>query len=61
MVLDANMYFRGTNVNLCVGERSTPIGENPKMDWGSTNVLINNFFFLSLWVWFLQFLVGVPS
>jgi len=42
------MQFRGTNVNLCVGTPSTPIGENPKMDWGSTNVLINNEFFYSL-------------
>jgi hypothetical protein len=30
------MQFRGTNVNLCVGTPSTPIGENQKMDWGST-------------------------
>jgi hypothetical protein len=32
-------------VNLCVGAPSSPIGENPKMDWGLINVLINNEFF----------------
>jgi hypothetical protein len=48
MFFDANMQFRGTNVNLCVGAPSTPIGESPKMDWGSINMLINDEFILSL-------------